>query len=220
MIGIYGILCLENGKVYIGQSQEIFKRWKAHTRKLNKNQHCNKHLQYAWNKYGSGAFLFGVCQESSSESLDLLEEAWIGKMVSNEKDKGFNSSAYPCGRRGVKLTEETRRKISISRMGKTPPNKGVPHSEESKRKMSQNRMGINPPKSQEWIDRVAASHRGKKRSEEAKLRMSEAMKRNGKLRSENMKGWKPMTDPEGKHRRVTAPEISSRLSEGWILGWV
>ena len=51
MIGIYKIENKVNGKVYIGQSVNIKKRWKQHKYELNSNNHVNKHLQASWNKY-------------------------------------------------------------------------------------------------------------------------------------------------------------------------
>ena len=56
MIGIYKIENKVNGKVYIGQSIDIEKRWKSHISYLNKGIHRNKHLQSAWDKYGEGNF--------------------------------------------------------------------------------------------------------------------------------------------------------------------
>ena len=55
-IGIYKIECLINHKVYIGQSTNIELRWKHHIYQLKKNNHENKYLQAAWNKYGSSNF--------------------------------------------------------------------------------------------------------------------------------------------------------------------
>lgn len=59
--------------------------------------------------------------------------------------------------KGCKLTEETKRKMSIAHQGKTPWNKGVPHLEEHKQKISE-------------------ALKGKKLSEDHKQKLSEAMK--------------------------------------------
>lgn len=56
-----GIYCIENtvnGKKYIGQSVNIYTRWKQHKNDLNNDAHCNEHLQSAWNCYGEEAFKF------------------------------------------------------------------------------------------------------------------------------------------------------------------
>ena len=43
--GIYCIENLVNHKKYIGQSKDIFKRWRQHRSELNTNIHYNSHLQ-------------------------------------------------------------------------------------------------------------------------------------------------------------------------------
>ena len=52
---ISGIYCIENivtGHKYIGQSKNIYRRWKKHINALNMNSHDNSYLQNSWNKYG------------------------------------------------------------------------------------------------------------------------------------------------------------------------
>ncbi len=47
--------------------------------------------------------------------------------------------------KGIKLSEETKKKMSLSRIGKSPSNKGIPKSEECKRKISEaNRRSEDP----------------------------------------------------------------------------
>ena len=47
--GIYKIENKENGKVYIGSSKNIEKRWEAHEVGLKNKRHHNAKLQHAWN---------------------------------------------------------------------------------------------------------------------------------------------------------------------------
>lgn len=65
--GIYGIRCLANGRVYVGQSQNMESRWSGHRRELRQGTHYNDHLQNAWNKYGADNFAFFICEEVSKE---------------------------------------------------------------------------------------------------------------------------------------------------------
>ena len=69
MIGIYKIENKINGKVYIGQSNNIIRRWEEHISKLNNNSHENKILQYSWNKYGMYNFDFYQHQTIFCSSL-------------------------------------------------------------------------------------------------------------------------------------------------------
>jgi group I intron endonuclease len=62
MIGIYKIENKANGKVYIGQSANINKRWIEHRSNLNNNRHPNRKLQNAWNNYGQDNFDFNILE--------------------------------------------------------------------------------------------------------------------------------------------------------------
>lgn len=64
--GIYTITNRVNGKVYIGESLDIYRRWhKEHIPKLRKKQHYNKELQNDFNKYGEENFSFEVLERYS-----------------------------------------------------------------------------------------------------------------------------------------------------------
>ena len=43
--GIYEIVNKVNEKRYIGQSVDVYKRWRGHKNKLNSNSHRNSYLQ-------------------------------------------------------------------------------------------------------------------------------------------------------------------------------
>lgn len=86
--GIYCITNLVNGKVYIGQSVNIEKRWVHHKTTLRHNMHINKHLQSAWNKYGEQNFEFIILHECIYEDLDRYEIYYIEKY--NSIENGYN----------------------------------------------------------------------------------------------------------------------------------
>lgn len=56
MRGIYKITNLNDGKVYIGKSEDLKRRIKTHKLLLKRNKHFNYHLQNAYNKYGENFF--------------------------------------------------------------------------------------------------------------------------------------------------------------------
>ena len=56
--GIYKIFCVENKKVYIGESRNVFSRLGRHSNDLEKNRHDCFELQNDFNQYGKQAFLF------------------------------------------------------------------------------------------------------------------------------------------------------------------
>lgn len=106
MIGIYTITCKDDNKVYVGQSQNIKRRFNMHKSHLRHQKHRNSYLQRAWNKYGENSFVFEVKEICPIEELNAKEKIWINKLKSNHKDKGFNLTDGGDGVRGYKHTEE------------------------------------------------------------------------------------------------------------------
>jgi group I intron endonuclease len=77
MVGIYKIKNEINNLIYIGQSNDIERRWKEHIYELNNNKHNNFHLQNAWNKYGCDNFNFEKIEECNIQELNEKEMFWI-----------------------------------------------------------------------------------------------------------------------------------------------
>ncbi|AUM91520.1 GIY-YIG nuclease family protein [Clostridium botulinum] len=88
--GIYSIINLNTGKMYIGQTRVSFEdRWRAHRRELQLNKHYNEYLQRAWNKYGDSAFEFKVIH--ICDELDILNDLEIYYVKKyNTFDNGYN----------------------------------------------------------------------------------------------------------------------------------
>ena len=99
MIGIYKIENKVNGKVYIGQSVNIKKRWKQHKYELNSNNHVNKHLQASWNKYKQNNFDFAVICECDISELDDKEMFYIQQYNSYNYNLGYNMNIGGNGNR-------------------------------------------------------------------------------------------------------------------------
>jgi len=68
-MGVYRIT--GPGRVYIGSSDNIPRRWKSHLSQLRGMRHHNYRLQAAWNKHGEAAFEFSVIEEVGSPA-DLI----------------------------------------------------------------------------------------------------------------------------------------------------
>lgn len=85
MTGIYLIQNLVNGKVYVGQSRDIAKRWAIYQRG---DFHGNKGLERDHNKYGLKAFRFSVLKECSVEELDFYE--WLYVKQYSSLELGYN----------------------------------------------------------------------------------------------------------------------------------
>lgn len=66
--GIYTITNKITGKMYIGESLDIYRRWHdEHIPQLRKNRHYNKELQSDFNKYGEENFQFEILERYSGD---------------------------------------------------------------------------------------------------------------------------------------------------------
>lgn len=64
--GIYTITNKVTGKLYIGESLDIYRRWHdEHIPQLRKNRHYNKELQKDFNNYGEENFIFEILERYS-----------------------------------------------------------------------------------------------------------------------------------------------------------
>ena len=89
MCGIYKITNQLNGKVYIGQSNDIQRRWKEHKRP-SKFLPSKTKLYEAFKEYGIENFSFEVLEECEEEQLNEKEKYYINKY--NSIENGYNMS--------------------------------------------------------------------------------------------------------------------------------
>ena len=115
MIGIYKITNKQTGKSYIGQSNDINRRFKEHQTAGSKSRIP---VDIAIQKYGKENFLYEIIEECNIEQLDQQEIYWIQYFDS------FNNG-YNCNTGGkqqsigelngkAKLTEEDIKTIRIA----------------------------------------------------------------------------------------------------------
>lgn len=91
MVGIYKITNRHNGKVYIGQSNDIERRKEQHFGALNKGKHENRTMQLDYNMYSSD-FAFEVLEECYLSRLNERERYWINYFNSTDKRYGYNNT--------------------------------------------------------------------------------------------------------------------------------
>lgn len=114
--GIYKITNTINGKVYIGQSININKRFKTHLSDLKYNRHHNIYLQKSFNKYGPEAFEFKVIKFCPIEKLDDLEKKYIFEYNSINEVFGYN--LVDGGHKYRFFTDDVRKRMGLKRKGK------------------------------------------------------------------------------------------------------
>lgn len=172
MIGIYKITNQINGKVYIGQAQDVMKRWEEH-KKMSKYNN-SKILYKAFKKYGIENFSFEVLEECEFDKLSELETKYI-EMYDCYGSKGYNMTMGGEGSRGRYMSQEQKKNLSDmvkarNWVGENNPNYGnhalagenhfnygKHHSTETKEKIGRTRLergigkGANNPSARKVI---------------------------------------------------------------------
>lgn len=144
--GIYQIKNEINGKIYIGKSVNIFKRWQSHKDNA-KDKKEKSYLYLAMRKYGIENFSFSILEEIPENKLDEREKFWI-----KEKESFYTSGkGYNCtpGGDGGKLGEFSLKKMSSTLRSRynngelSAWNKGKQgcFSEQTLKQMSEKRLG-------------------------------------------------------------------------------
>lgn len=111
-IGIYMILHVPTGMMYIGQSQQTAGRWRTHKCSLRKRKHFNKRLQSLWNISNEEDFVFKVIEETTIEQLCDRERFHLDAAEPSLLVNVSMDTEVPI--RGHKMSEGTRKKMSES----------------------------------------------------------------------------------------------------------
>lgn len=175
--GIYGIVHVESGKIYVGQSNNIAKRIYYHREANSKCKYiCNAIQKYGWDAFN----VFLLEQVDDLTKLTEQEQKWINYFESYKPENGYNICPAADSCRGVKHSAETRAKMSLAQKGKH-------HSEETKIKIGLVQKGRKSTfegkhHSDEAKIKISLAGMGRVHSEEARNKISLTMK--GKVRSE------------------------------------
>lgn len=227
--GIYMIECKETGKMYIGQSVNMKRRYQKHLADLKNGVHGNPYLKHAFSKHGKNAFKFSILEHCEKDILLEREYFWIKHYDTTNSDKGFNivfdykrekDKAEKCNsliyrdkmreisNKKWEDPEFSKRNIeAIQKTHRERKARGEPLSILTEKSKKKSRESCSTP---EFLQGL--SERGKKQLEDPEQR-SIALKtleegRNNPLRLENLR--KAKQDPE--YKRMMAEK--TRLS--WI----
>lgn len=195
--GIYAIRNSVNGKQYIGSSKDCDKRFSIHCRLLRHGKHDNRHLQAAWERYGSAAFsLVILCVVDPGDNLLAKEQELL-----------------PSGN------------YNIAPMAGRPPGIGRPYTLEERQHFSEIRKGKPVPwlrgtgHTPEASAKRIASMTGQKRTLEQRARISAGTKGSGSPKRSaaligNTRGKGPRSE-EFKRKiseALNRPEVQAKLS--------
>lgn len=133
--GIYMITNKNTGQKYIGQSKNIYRRWKNHC-----YGHDESRIDRAINKYGEDNFTLQVIEELSNDSdcLKERERYWIKKYNTFEDKNHYNLTPGGdyCPTQDPLQLYKFQGENHWDCSGDKNPMYGKKHTEESKRKMS------------------------------------------------------------------------------------
>lgn len=181
MIGIYKITS-PTGRIYVGQSRDIAKRFAAYKRMDCKSQ---PKIYNSLKRHGVANHVFEVLELCDEADLNKLEMQYISKYKCTTK--GLNVKAggdySPCA-------EETKAKISKAQIGKVVEqrtrdklrkiNLGKKYSDETKQKLSKQRKGnryaLGFKHTSETKAKMKIRQTGRKHSELSKKKISEKNK--------------------------------------------
>lgn len=190
-IGIYKIVS-PSGKVYIGQSRRLKKRF-SNYRCLN-NCHEQRILFNSFKKHGVENHVFEVIHPCSIDELNDLEKYYIELYQCTNRKTGLNIRHGGLGKihspetiekirvanQGKKMSEESKRKMSESKKGKSPWNKGLKGSQvawnkgvslNEKQKERLRSLAVGRNISDEHKEIISKTHKGKPKSEEHKAKL-------------------------------------------------
>jgi group I intron endonuclease len=190
---VYSITNKQNGKKYIGQhaGDDLGLYWHRNVWLAESGYQGKRALYRAIRKYGAEGFdVKTLVIVGTKTDMDYYEIALIKAWDTTNPEKGYNITEGGSGSLGVKMSDETRAKMSKAREGKKPSeknrlefierNKGNKYA--SGRKMTKENFDklmavhIGAKRSDETRQRLSDSHKGKKASEETKQRMRDAQK--------------------------------------------
>lgn len=173
--GIYKIVSPSN-RVYIGQSTNVYWRWKTY-RIISASQSQTR-LHRSFLKHGIKNHKFEILQVCELEQLNKLEVYYIALYNSFNSKHGLNLRGG--GNSGGMLSQETKERVGMAKRGK----KTRPCSEETKLKISRAQKGISK-KNAPW-------NKGKKLSYEQKKNIIiwNAGKKLSEEQKRRLRGWK------------------------------
>lgn len=168
--GIYKITS-PSGKIYIGQSGDVHKRWGDHKREMKYDYKKSK-LKSSFKKYDFDNHKFEIIHECGQEQLNELEKYYVDLFQTFNSEFGLNLRDGG-GSKG-KNSEETKALISIAKKNPSP---------ETRHKMSESAKisSIGRKWTEEQKAKFLESRKGFKHSNETKKRMGD-IQRNKKRR--------------------------------------
>lgn len=127
MYNVYGIYNKLNGKLYIGITNNIKRRWSEHKKKSKKITEKSYPIHQALAKYGISNFVFKNIENTSTlDEANIKEMQWI-KLLKENNYQLYNQTNGGDGTKGCSnpWTDEQKKKKSIEMSGSNNPMFGI-----------------------------------------------------------------------------------------------
>jgi len=193
--GVYVIRNSIDGRVYVGATKELRRRFSTHQQRLKCGTHPNPGLQAFVNHHSIGALSFDLICLCEPHELLATEQFYLDFYQSYQEDLGFNRAALAGTTKGIIFTAESRAKISLNSRNRSP---------ETRAKLS--KAAKNEALSAETRAKRSAAATGKTISAETRAKISESEK--GKVVSIESRA-KMSAAQTGKTK---SPEIKAKIS--------
>ena len=139
--GIYKLYFTNDKRFYIGSTNDLQERLQAHVRAIKKQKHFNKYFQRLCLKIGVENLKYEILAKCPQEYLLKMEQWFIDKL-NPELNLAETVGRPPVNRkRGYKMSEEAKQNISKAKTGKKVDRSNYTHSEETLNKISQSLKG-------------------------------------------------------------------------------
>jgi group I intron endonuclease len=166
VIGIYSITHMLSGRIYVGSSVNVARRWYLHRKELDAGVHHSDRLQKAWAKYGPQAFIFTLLESVVAPSALLQrEQHWMDTLQSFKRNRGYNIVATAGSTLGRRHSPATKLKLAAVQLGRKHTQQHI----EANRKAQTGKK-----RSPETCARIGAIHAGAKRSPETRTKIAAA----------------------------------------------
>jgi len=114
--GIYQVINLANGKIYIGSAKNFRIRFADHLRKLRGGNHPNRYLQNVFNQ-NPNCLRFTIVELVKLDKLIAIEQKYLDVVFDNQTNC-YNMCPTAGSALGRKHSEETKQKIANGNRGK------------------------------------------------------------------------------------------------------
>lgn len=132
------ILEFPNGKVYVGlTSGSVYRRWENGNGYRGQAYLWNAICKYEWDNIIKDIYAIDLTEQEAKQ----IEMELIAYYDSTNRECGYNISTGGESAKGIKLSEETKRKISEMNSGEGNPFYGKHHSIKTKNKISKANKG-------------------------------------------------------------------------------